>query len=711
MTALVMGFATSVIYSSTAPSVFEGRVQLLVEPNRPNPAGFKDVTDQPQTDDFYRTQYRLIQSRSVARMALRSLGITDPRTVEREVSTARSLPFHLRFGPPPDDNAPAADPSDESPAVDLFLRGVRVSPVGGTRLVSVAYEARSAEFAARAANAVAQAYVQRSAETRAQTLDETAAWLRTRLDEQRKRVEVAELALQQYREQHNAVSLADRQNIVVQKLADVNATLTKAKTERIQKEAVYQQLMQYKANAELTDAPTFLATPAVQQTRSELTELQREEALLSQRFGDRHPQVIKTRTAIGVTEKHLRAELEKAIQGIRSEYEIALAQERGLSMALNQQKDEAMALNRLAIDDAALERNVASARQVLNSLLERTSQNDVARPAGTIGTQVVDAADVPRSPVRPDRRHDLFVALVFGIGFAVCGVYLLDTYDNRLTCRDDIETHLGLALLGSLPLERRRRKSTSPLIDQQGVTSPFAEAFNTLRTNIIFSHVKPHSYTIAVTSTNSGEGKSVVAGNLAIALAQTGSRVALIDADMRRPVLHDRLDRPRDPGLSNVLSDQCTRHETLKETAMKGLWLMPAGYLPPQPSHLLASNGFRELLHSLEREFDWVVIDTPPLLAVADAAIVSATTGSVVFVVAADATSRQDAANALAQLSAARARVTGVILNRVDVKRYPHYYRQYERSAYQQYLRRTPEPFVAGRGGADVSGRVLCLNR
>ncbi len=691
-------------------------MQLVLEQDRPNPAGFKDLADRPQTEDYYRTRYRLLQSRAVARIAVKAMGITDVRLVQRELSTKRSLPFNLGRRAPVDDSkadAPTKDSTVDAALVDLFLGGLHVSPVYGTRLVTLTYEAHSADFAARAANAVAQAYVRRYADVREQTLHEAGTWLSTRLVEQRQRVETAELALQHYREQHNAVSLSDRQNIVVQKLTDVNAALTKAKTERIQKEAVYQQAMRVKPDDDSDAALAFLSTPTLQQARNELTDLQHQEAQLSQRFGERHPQVIKVRMALGVSEKRLRVEIQKAIQGVKTDYEIAVAQERGLTSALNQQKDEAMALSRLSIDDEALERDAASSRQMLNNLLERTSQNDVAGSGGGGGVQIVDPADVQPTPIRPNRLSDLRTALGFGLVFALCAVYLLDAYDDRLTCRDDIESHLGLTLLGSLPLERRGRKVGAPLLHGRGVSSPFCEAFNTVRTNIIFSHVKPHGCTVAVTSTNSGEGKSVAAANLAIALTQTGQRVVLIDADMRRPVLHDRLDRSRESGLSNVLTGQNTWQEALTETAIPGLWLLPAGHLPPQPSQLLASKGFTKLLHATGHEFDWVVIDTPPLLAVTDAAIIAAATSSVVFVVAADATSRRDATNALAQLETARARVTGVILNRVDVKRYPHYYRQYERSAYYAYSERRSKKSALAPVAAPVADaeprRVLQL--
>jgi capsular exopolysaccharide synthesis family protein len=686
MVTLAIGFVLALLYRANAPAVFEGRVQLLLDQETINPAGFKDLTDLRPAEDYFRTQHRLLQSRAVARIALQTLGVGDILALRRDVAESRfALPWRIGWRENDEREADQA-PRDDTKMVDLFLTGLTVAPVQGTRLVSVTYHARNGAFAAGAANAIAQAFVQRYRDTRADGLRDAGTWLATRLAEQRQHMETAEMALQRYREDHNGGALADREHLVAQPLHDLNATLTTARAARIKREAVYQQVAHAASDAEALEVPAIGTTPTVEQARAALIQLQHSATVLGQRLGDLHPTMVQARASIGAAEQRLHAEIQKAIVSTRAQYEAAMAEEQGLSAAVTRQQSAAVSVNRTAIGDAALEREAITSRQIFQSLLERVRQTEIVGPERSTAIQIVDPAEVPRQPLQPDRRAEWLRAFAFSLALAGAVVFLLDAYDNRLTSRDDIRTELGLALLGSVPLERtRRRRALTLLGDAPGVSPGFAEAFATIRTNVLFSQVDPTARVLMVTSANPGEGKSVTAMNVAAALAHSGQRVLLIDADMRRPTLHDRLNRRDEPGLSHVLTQQAPRHDAITATAIAGVWLLPAGQRPPGPNELLGSRAFLNVLTLSRREFDWIVIDTPPVLAVSDAAVVAAVSDAVILVVAADRTTRRQAHGALAQLAFANAPMMGAVLNRVDVARYPYYYRDYERSAYGGY--------------------------
>ena len=217
------------------------------------------------------------------------------------------------------------------------------------------------------------------------------------------------------------------------------------------------------------------------------------------------------------------------------------------------------------------------------------------------------------------------------------------------------------------------------------VPAGFSEALRVLRTNLLFARADPHMRSVMITSTGVGEGKSVVAGNLAIAIAQTGQRVLFIDADLRRPRAHTLFQETQEPGLSNLLVGTATSEESVRATNVEGLVLLPAGHIPPNPAELLGSSRFRSLLESAGQQFDWVIIDSPPIMPVTDAAVVGNLVSGVLFVVHSEKTSRHAAAQAIGQLARANARIIGGVLNRVDLQRNPYYYSAYYSRDYTRY--------------------------
>jgi succinoglycan biosynthesis transport protein ExoP len=248
---------------------------------------------------------------------------------------------------------------------------------------------------------------------------------------------------------------------------------------------------------------------------------------------------------------------------------------------------------------------------------------------------------------------------------------------------DEIKTHLGLSFLGMIPALFEKGLG-SPLMSN-GVPANFSEAFRAIRTNVLFSSAAEGSKAVVVTSSGPGEGKTLVATNLAVALAQASQRVLLVDADMRKPRVHAVFGKTQEPGLSNVLVGNAKASEGVRNSSVPGLWILPAGMNPPNPAELLGSKRFKDFVTSLGQHFDWVVIDTPPVMAVTDSAIAAHAAQGVVFVLGAEMTSRRTAQRAIEQLHNAQAKFVGAILNRVDLKHQGYYYSQYYKRAYADY--------------------------
>jgi capsular exopolysaccharide synthesis family protein len=372
----------------------------------------------------------------------------------------------------------------------------------------------------------------------------------------------------------------------------------------------------------------------------------------------------------------------------RSEFLAAQAQERSLMGALDQQKSEALGLNRKGIDYGVLQRDAATNRQVFEGLLQRTRETGISRELKTSSIRIVDGAEVPRGPARPKPLTNLPLGL-FGGGMLALGLaFFFEYLDNRIKSPDEIKLHLALPFLGMVPAISGKQLEGIPPLLSNGAPANFAEAFHAIRTNVLFSSAEEGAKSIVITSTGPGEGKTVVAANLALALAQAGQRVLLLDADMRQPRIHELFRLKQEPGLSNVLVGKAKASEAVKKSGLPGLWIMPSGTHPPNPSELLGSGRFRDFVVGLREHFDWVLFDSPPVMAVTDATVLAHWVTGVLFVVGAEMTSRQTAQVAIENLEAAKGRLLGAILNRVAFERHGYYYSHYYRREYSHYYSR-----------------------
>jgi succinoglycan biosynthesis transport protein ExoP len=685
------------VQTFTTTPIYEASAQLLIETAERNVLTFKDVMEQDRTAlDYAQTQHRLLRSRVLARQTLDALKLWDQppfggASTEPSFSLTGAIRAPFRWMTQRFSSAKTSEPAatDEtiaqSAAIDAFLAGVSIAPIRNSQLVDVKFRSPDPVLAARVANELVKQFIAQTQELKFKASKETSGWLAQQLEEQRKHVEASELALQQYREEQDAVSLDDRQNIVVQKLADLNGAVTKAKMKRIERESEYNQLRSLENSPESLDTfPAILANGFIQQLKSELSQLEAQQAQLGEKLGGKHPDMIKVASAIESARVKLDAEIAKVVQSVRNEYLAAQAEEESLMVALNAQKNDALAQNRKGINYGALQRDAATNRQLFEGLLQRAKETGVSGELKPTNIRIVDSAEVPRSPVLPRRRSDLLMAVLAGGVLAVGFALFLEYLDNRIKSPEEIIAHLGMPCLGLVPMIADKALASRPLINN-GVPANFSEAFRGLRTNVLFSSTEEDSRSLVVTSTGPGEGKTIVATNLALALAQSGQRVILIDADMRRPRTHEVLDQKQEPGLSNLIVGNAKATKAVRPSSVPGLWVLPAGRIPPNPAELLGSARFKDFLVKLRDHFDWVILDSPPVMAVTDAAVVAHLTNGVVFVVGSEMANRGAARTAVNQLEAADAKLLGAVLNRVNLRRDGYYYSNYYQREYDSY--------------------------
>lgn len=702
VTTFAIIFVGVAIYTFIATPVYEGRVQLLLDPAKPNVMKFDDVNQSSFLSEqyFYQTQVTILRSRGLARRTIEALTLWDSEELDAEAAEAKGsgIGAGLRsaatwigslFSSAGNDAraADARETARQSRVVDAFLEALAVAPIRNSSLVDVRFASRSPAKAAAVANELARQYIDQNLESKFLSTKEASDWLSGQLAVERKKLEESEQALQRYREKGDAVALEDRQNIVVQRLADLNAAYTQARTDRFEKEALYNQLKSLQSDRSALDTfPAILSNTFIQQLKTQLADLQRQQAQMAERLGEKHPDMIKLSSAIDNAEAKLQGELAKVVQSVRNEYLSAQAKERSLAAELESQKTGALALNRKGIEYGVLRREAESNKQMYEALLQRAKETGISGELKASNIRVVDQAETPRRPVRPKKSLNLLLGLLGGVVAGIGLTFVVEYLDNRIKNPDEIRQFLGLSFLGLVPSvgDLELEDGQSPVISA-AVPATFAEAFREIRTSVMFSSAAEGSRTVIVTSTQPSEGKSVVAANLAISLAHAGLRVLIVDADMRKPRIHELVSVKQEPGLSSLLVGRARAADVVHKTATPNLWVMPAGPTPPNPAELLGSARFADLLKTLGQHFDWVVLDSPPVMAVTDPSVVAFRTTGVIFVVGSEQVSRHKALTAVQKLQASKAKILGVILNRANVQRNPYYYSHYYTHEYAGY--------------------------
>ena len=665
------------IVTFTAEPVYEARARVLLEPRARRIVPFRQVNDEAATLNRDMSeparpgaapgiaQWGLFQER------LRTRGL-DERVPRRDLAVRTLDDLQLwdtlaalvpAQGVASGVAVPEANRGPRGRAIRGMLAGMRVAPVPRTRLVDLVFRSSDPALAQSVANALAGSFIALTTDARLQKTRDAALWLDARVDESRQQVLAAEGALQQFRLEHGDVGRG-RGSLATRRLLDLNAAATDARMIRIEHEVLHHQLSELGTDGAMGGDFAVLSDTGVRRDQATLQALEKEEATLAAELGDRHPRLIAVRNAIGDAEVRLQTSIELASERVRQEFERARAQERELLAALDREKAGLLASDRAGLRFGLLQSDVQAARRIYTQLLRRRDQVRHAAELSVSNMRVIDPAERPSRPVSPRHERNLLMGLAAGTLLALIAVYGVDALRRDLASPEGVRRRLGLATFGVLP-PVGDALSSGPLRPARDEATPFAEAVRALRTQLTFA-VPDIGRVIVVTSTEPGEGKSTVAAHLAASLAAQEERVLLIDADMRRPSAHAFFGAHAEPGLSHALRGLESAEACARSTDFDTLMLLPAGAVPPNPSELLLSRRFTDLLSFLAEQVDRVVIDAPPVLAVTDAAVVGHEAAGVLFVIDPGKTNAHRARHAIDELRHVRARVLGVVLNRVS---------------------------------------------
>jgi succinoglycan biosynthesis transport protein ExoP len=706
---VVTSMIVAVVYNYTSRPLYQATTKILIERDTPNILPTKEILDlAPSAADYYQTQYQLLQGRSLAERVVERIGFQRSQEVKTGPLMSPFERVRLKlFGKPP---AKTTD-SDGillSPAVAAFRSRLTIDPIRGTRLVNIKFSAYDPALAALAANTLAELYIEQSLEYHYTTSKEATGWLSERLKEQQAKVEAAERALQSYREREGLVNIEERQTLMEQKLSALNGAALTARTERIAKETLYRR-MQDLSTGELETFPMVMENPLIQGLKAQLAELQTERARLSETLGEKHPDMIRVRSQIKATNEKIRTEIHNIVRSAQSDYQTARQQEASLQASLEAVKREALEINRKAIEFGVLKREVESHQELFKDLLNRTKETGLESELPKTNIRINERAE-SGALISPQYTKNYGIALMIGLGLGIGLILLFEHMDNTIKTPEDLKHHLAdLPFLGVVPNAPIRAPGTepNPMIASKP-HSAIAEAYRVLRTNLLFSSAETTGKAVLVTSAGPGEGKTTTAANLAASLAQTGASVLIVEADLRRPKLGQVFSTTRAPGLSDLIVGRSEAPQSIRLTAHKGLMLLPCGYVPPNPAELLGSGRMKEIVRALRSHYDWVIFDTPPVLAMADTPVLCPLVDGIILVVAAESSTRPAVTRAVDQIKNTAGKIIGVILNKVDLQRNAYYYGQYYGEYYRKYYAEEPKrPVKSGRRAAPPPPRGI----
>lgn len=670
--------------SFLAEPIFRATAQILIERESPEILSLPEVMALNTADrDYYQTQYEILKSRSLA----------------ERVVTQLDLLHHPEFAPKKkisDDQPPNSDPAP-SWLSNAFLGRVVIEPVKNSRLVNVSFESIDPQLAQKATNTLAEEYILQNLELHSQLSQEASQWLWNEILEQRKKLEESESALQNYKVEHGIIAIEEKETITPQKLAELNSEVLTAQNQRAELETKVRQITSLVSEGKsLESVPEVLNNPFIQDLKNKQAALVQEHAELASKYGPKHPQMIRIQSELDTVQQQINNEVEKIVNSIRIQYQVAKAKETDLKTAFEAQKAEALDLSRKSVQYNILKREADTNRQMYDQMMKRLRETSISEEIESTNIRIVDRAELPRKPIRPNKRMNILLAALIGLSLGIGLAFFFEYLDTSIKTPEEIEKNLNLPYLGTVPaikIPGVNKKKIDELIVRDHPHSTPAESFRLIRTGILLSTAERPPASLLVTSAAPFEGKTLNSVNLALTMAQAGSRTLLIDSDMRKPRIHEIFGAENDRGLIDLLISSESPENVLQPTPDENLFILPAGKTPPNPSELLSSEQMRKVLNRLSNTFDRIILDSPPLIAVTDGVILSSMTEGTVLVVQAGRTGKESVRRAVKLLQDVGARILGVILNNLEFKdyRYGYYYPYYYQHRYHYYHTDAPE--------------------
>jgi len=613
---------------------------------------------------YFNTQYEIIRSRDVAQRVFDSLDLYNH-------------PFFKTSNDP----------------IGVLTSMIEVEPLKETGIVEISLEGENPEEVASWVNTIAEAYVDRNI---GQVVEATSKALKALLSEiapLREKLEDSQRDTFEFAERANLYVPENQQTITNGRLSALQVELTETQIKKAELEGLLKQVDSVRENhGSFENIQQISSDPVVQELYRAKVGLEREYKRLLVTFKDRHLRVLEKQKEIEEINDKISSEVERLIGGLRSQYELLKDREAKMSKAIDQTRAESLQVNRKASSYEMVKGEATETKRIYDLISTRVKEIDLSSSLLSNNLHILDKAPVPKVPVRPRKVLNMVVGLLLGLMLGVGTVFFLDYLDNTIRTSEDVEHYLKLNLLAIVPKQA------------EGTQSAVKEAYQTLRTSLLFSRKNRAANTVLITSAGPQEGKSCTTVNVARTLATSGERVIIVDCDLRRPAIHQRLNLSRDNGITNYIlsAEGDDWRNYIKETDQKNLYALTCGPIPPNPADVFGHERFLGLLKELRANFDWVFIDSPPVVSLADSMILASLTDMVAFVVRHNENDKDLIRRCVMNVRKINPNVIGAVLNNVDLDR--SHYKDYYYVGYYYYGESTGTKKARRRkGGASIA--------
>ncbi len=675
-----LALIVTTVYTRRQPRIYEARTEMVIDLVAPRylSGPSQDVlsigaANSYNTKEFFETQYRILTSRQTAKKVVDRLGL------------AADLDFlNVSEIEDPEERAKALESADP---IGILVRKTRVDPVEDSHIVLVKVRDRDPKRAAKLADAVAVAYAEQNVDRKVSAAGEAVTWLQQQMTEARKEVKDAEDALLEFKRRHDilSASLEAKQQLIGMNLQDAERQLREARARTTELRAELEQVRKLSVSDAKSSVSAVLNNPLIQRLKETLVQLENEREELTRKYLDKHPAVLTADEKIARVKKAIETEVRGVRLALERQYNAARHAENELVAEVGRITADARETRTHELEYKRLTGAVESKKALMTGMELRLKEAQLQAESRANNVRILDAALVPGVPVAPRLGLNLalafVLALVAGLGLA----FLVEQLDSTVKNQEQLEREFGLTLLGIVPSIRGRGRGEKPVgnIDRYVLDNPnstVAECVRTVRTNLLFMAPEREMRSLVITSASPREGKTFACINVGASMAMAGSRVLLVDSDLRRPRMHKIFGVTNDQGFTNMVMDSSIEaREVACATGVENLDIMCSGPLPPNPAELLHTQGFRRTLDKLMDAYDRVIFDSPPVVAVTDAQLLGRQVDGAIIVVGASMTAKPMLAKAVRLLNDVNVNVLGCLLNNLNVNRrgYGYYHYQY----------------------------------
>lgn len=687
ITFFIVVFSLVVLVTFSTAPVYMATTKVLIEKSDPTqltPGAYYNAYD----PEFYATQYQIITSAAVAKKVVDLL--TLDKTFESyfpdksdsfsifgwfQKGVSKVLSFVFRT-----DEAKKLLTDEEKEEekktriAKIIIDGISTKPVKNSKVVDVSFTSSNPSFATVVANTVAKAYIETLLDLNMSATAYTLDWMTRKADEEKAKIEQSEKALQSFAKSQNLVTVENKVAIIPQNMAEINSELVRAESKKRETEAMYNKIKEVmnSKNGNPETIAIIASDPTVLALRQQILKTEQDVTELSQKYGQKHPLMVKAVEDVKLLKAKREQEIRRVIDSVKNDYDLAKTNLTGLQRKLAEAKGEALSVNEKYMEYGILSREVETNRQLYDSLVKRVKEQSITEQVQRVNVLVVENAERPISPIKPKKVINLLLGIIVGLFGGVGMAFLVEYLDHTVKSPEDAEAKLGIPVLGMIPLQDISEKP----IEKKVLNEPnsiIAENYKAIRTALLLSSAERPPKRILVTSSGPSEGKTATSVNLAIAIAQMQHSVLLIDADLRRPRIHKIFGLDNSKGLSTYLAG-ASDNKIAQAGPLPNFNVIPSGPIPPNPSELLGSHMMSDLISAVSEKYDFIIVDSPPLLSVADALILDNILDGTLIVSRAGKTSYDDVRKGLRALTNLRAQVFGLIINALDVKKNDYYY-------------------------------------